>query len=109
MIMLDIKDSIDNAKADVASKSKLKASKEAKAADLKSQLQATIETLAEDKKTLTDLKSECHEKGLSYTEKQRMRTDEIEAIETAIEILSSGDVSLLQVSRQRGRSFLQVS
>jgi len=109
MILLDLKDSIENAEADIASKTKLKASKEAKAADLKAQLQATIETLAEDKKTLKDLTSECHEKGLSYTEKQRMRTDEIEAIETAIEILSSGDVSLLQVSRQRGRSFLQVS
>merc|ERR1719313_2259941 len=110
MILFDLKDSIENAEADIASKTKLKASKEAKAADLKNQLQATIETLADDKKTLRDLKNECHEKGLSYTEKQRMRTDEIEAIETAIEIMSSGDVSFFQVFQEQGHSSLiQVS
>merc|ERR1719396_90227 len=37
--------------------------------------------------------TECFEKTLSYQEKQKLRTEEIEAIGKAIQILSSPDVS----------------
>jgi len=42
---------------------------------------------------LKDLRVEFEEKGKSFKEKQEMRADEIEAIEKAIEILSSPDVA----------------
>jgi len=48
---------------------------------------------AEDEKTLADMEVECKEKGLSFGEKQKLRTEEIEAIQQAIKILQSGDVS----------------
>jgi len=86
-------DLIENGKDDIATKTKLKAEKEEKAASLKAELQSTIKTLEENKKMLADLQAECSEKGLSFEEKQRLRAEEIEAIEKAIEILSSDDVS----------------
>merc|ERR1719443_762453 len=93
MIVQDLVDTIENGEEDIATKSKLKEEKTAKAAELKAELQSTIKSLEEDKQTLANLKVECSEKGLSFEEKQRLRAEEIEAIEKAIEILSGEDVS----------------
>merc|ERR1719486_1467220 len=93
MIVQDLVDTIENGKEDIATKTKLQEEKVAQAAELKAELQGTIKTLEEDKHTLANLKVECSEKGLSFEEKQRLRAEEIEAIEKAIEILSGDDVS----------------
>jgi len=111
MIVNDLTDSIENANDDVAAKTKLKGEKEAKAAQLKGELQTTIDVLKQDKITLKDLKTECHQKGLSFHEKQTMRSEEIEAIEQASEIMQSEAVSFIQMGQQRGRasSLLQIA
>jgi len=71
------------------------------------QLQEKKKILAEDKKELKqtqtdrdndaqylkELKLECEEKGKSFDEKQDLRTEEVEAIQKAIDILSSDDVT----------------
>merc|ERR1719321_1952668 len=49
MIVNDLTDSIENANDDVAAKTKLKGEKEAKAAQLKGELQTTIDVLKQDK------------------------------------------------------------
>merc|ERR1719443_1438772 len=93
MIVQDLTDSIDNAHEDVESKTASKQGKAAEAAEDKKQLAATLECKATDEKTLSDMKTECLQKGLSFEEKQQLRVEEIEAIEKAIEILSSEAVS----------------
>merc|ERR1719443_1390361 len=93
LIVQDLTDSIENAHEDVESKTASKQGKAAEAAEDKKQLAATLECKATDEKTLSDMKTECLQKGLSYEEKQQLRVEEIEAIEKAIEILSSEAVS----------------
>jgi len=44
-------------------------------------------------KTLDDLNIECREKELSFIEKQRLRTDEVEAISKAVDVLNAPSVS----------------
>merc|ERR1719159_2064582 len=43
--------------------------------------------------TLKDMKVECTEKSISFEEKQKLRQEELEAIEKAIEILDSPEVA----------------
>merc|ERR1719409_860388 len=93
MVVQDLVDSIENSKESIEEKKITKARKEEKAAQDKKELAATITMKAEDEKTLSDMEVECKEKGLSFGEKQKLRTEEIEAIQQAIKILQSGDVS----------------
>merc|ERR1719262_1883576 len=83
MIKQDLTDSIENAKKDVEEKTALKAQKTE---------QATKDMKAANEKTLADTQTECNEKDMSFQEKQDLRTQEIEAINKAIEILSSPEV-----------------
>merc|ERR1719387_2179752 len=69
-----------------------KARKEEKAASDKKELASTKTMKAEDEKTLSDMQVECKEKQLSFDEKQKLRAEEIEAIQQATKILKSGDV-----------------
>jgi hypothetical protein len=93
MVVQDLIDSIENSNQSIEEKTVTKARKEEKAAQNKKQLAATIAMKKEDEKTLAEMEVECKEKGLSFEEKQQLRTEEIEAINQAIKILKSGDVS----------------
>ena len=64
-------------------KTKLKAEKEAAVGQLKGELESTKTVLAENKSMLADMGAECKQKGMSFEEKQRMRTEEI-AVSTSI-------------------------
>merc|ERR1719393_66593 len=93
MIVTDLVDSIENSNASIDEKTATKARKEEQTAENKKSLAATIQSKKEDEKTLADMTVECEEKKLSYGEKQQLRTEELEAIGQAVEILKSGDVS----------------
>merc|ERR1719310_397973 len=93
MVVQDLVDSIENANQSIEEKKVTKARKEEKAASDKKELAATISMKKDDEKTLSEMQVECKEKGLSFGEKQQLRTEEIEAIAQAIKILQSGDVS----------------
>jgi len=93
MVVQDLTDSIENSNQTIEEKKITKARKEEKAASDKKELASTIAVKAEDEATLKDMQIECEQKKLSYGEKQQLRTEEIEAIQQAIKILSSGDVS----------------
>jgi len=93
MVVQDLIDSIENSNQSIEEKTVTKARKEEKAAQNKKELAATIAMKKEDEKTLAEMEVECKEKGLSFEEKQQLRTEEIEAINQAIKILKSGDVS----------------
>jgi len=93
MVIQDLTDTIENAKADIASKSiDLEKKKERKGVATK-ELGVVTADHAQDVKFLSDLKAECSEKGESFKEKQQLRTEEIAAIQKAIEILSSEAVA----------------
>merc|ERR1719502_272 len=92
MVVQDLVDSIENSEATIEEKKVTKARKEEKAASDKKELASTKTMKAEDEKTLSDMQVECKEKQLSFDEKQKLRTEEIEAIQKATDILKSGDV-----------------
>merc|ERR1719269_568903 len=93
MVVQDLVDSIENSNQSIEEKTVTKARKEEKAAQNKKELAATVAMKKKDEKTLAEMEVECKEKGLSFEEKQQLRTEEIEAINQAIKILKSGDVS----------------
>jgi len=110
MIVQDLTDSIENNKRDVGEKSVQKENKAESLARSKKELNQVTASKKEDETTLKDLKSECFEKKLSYDDKQQLRSEEIEAVQKAIEILSdpeamSGVKHLNLV--QQGSSFAQ--
>merc|ERR1719482_73094 len=89
----DLADSIENAKDDSSTKTKLRAEKQSEAAAKKKELAATTRVMNEDKATISDMHAECTEKDRSFTEKQALRAEEIQALEKAIEVLSGQAVS----------------
>eukprot|EP00928_Gymnodinium_smaydae_P054004 TRINITY_DN37857_c0_g1_i1.p1 TRINITY_DN37857_c0_g1~~TRINITY_DN37857_c0_g1_i1.p1 ORF type:complete len:723 (-),score=210.08 TRINITY_DN37857_c0_g1_i1:141-2309(-) len=93
MIKQDLSDSIEIATKDISEKSAEKERKvEAAAAD-KKRLAATQATKKSNEDTLAELSTECKEKRFSFDEKQQLRGEEIEAIQKAVEILSSPEVA----------------
>merc|ERR1719219_400528 len=93
MVIADLTDSIENSEKEIEAKTVDKEQKAAKSAQNKKQLAATVADKSENEKLLKSTKTECSEKKLSFAEKQKLRTEELEAIAKAIEILSSDDVS----------------
>merc|ERR1712048_488740 len=62
-------------------------------ADAESDLQDTTTTRDADQAYLNDLVATCEQKASDFESRQQLRAEEIEAIEKAIEIISSGAVS----------------
>merc|ERR1719421_1375810 len=115
MLVQDLTDSFENAEQDIKDKTALKEEKLAKAAEDKKQLATTAQLKADDEETLSAMVAECTQKKLSFEEKQALRADELEAIEKAIEIISSEAVSgaaekhlALTQSQKAGTAMLQI-
>merc|ERR1719498_732866 len=62
-------------------------------ADAEGDLKDTTDTMEEDKKYLADLTATCEQKASDFESRQQLRAEEIEAVEKAIEIVSSGAVA----------------
>jgi hypothetical protein len=93
MVMLDLADAEANYQKDSEEKTAEKERKEEAAAENKKQLAATKDIKAANEKSLAETTTECGEKGMSFEEKQDLRTEEIEAIGKALEILNSPEVT----------------
>jgi uncharacterized protein YoxC len=93
MVRQDLTTSIENAKDSIGTKSALKSDKQSKAAELTKQAASLAEVKASDEKLFSDTKVECAEKSESFEEKQQLRAEEIQALEKAIDILSSDEVA----------------
>merc|ERR1719311_1351104 len=93
MLMQDLKAQIDQATQDRDEKAETKAKKLQAKADAEGDLQDTITTRDADQKYLADLTATCEEKASDFESRQQLRAEEIEAIEKAIEIISSAAVS----------------
>merc|ERR1719476_778231 len=93
MLMQDLTAQIAQAKKDREEKSEIKAKKLQAKADAEGELQDTTTTRDADQKYLDDLRATCSQKAADFESRQQLRTEELEAIQKAIEILSSEVVS----------------
>merc|ERR1719324_582433 len=114
MLIQDLKAQITAATADREEKAQEKATKLQGAAEDKGTLGDTTATRDADDKYLSDLVSTCTQKSTDFENRQQLRSDELAAIEKAIEIISSGAVSgnadkHLPSLVQKPPSFLQIS
>merc|ERR1719272_1028954 len=93
MLTQDLKANLGAAASARTEKSEAKAKAFQNSADAKGDLQDTTTTRDEDSKYLADLTATCEQKSSDFASRQQLRAEEIEAVEKAIEILSSGAVS----------------
>merc|ERR1719265_392125 len=116
MLAQDLTAQIETATEDREAKAREKASKLQQAAEEKGDLADTTATRDADQVYLDDLVATCSQKSSDFESRQQLRTEELEAIAKAVEILSSGDVSgnadkylpsFVQV--KKAVSFMQVS
>ena len=93
MQVSSLRSDVKKAKMESEMKASLKAQREEDKASADSNLADATATHKEDKKFLADLTAECTMKTNDFQKRQVMRQGEIEAIEKAIEIMSSDDVT----------------
>merc|ERR1719380_579453 len=115
MLIQDLTAQIETATEDREAKAQEKASKLQKAAEDKGDLADTTATRDADQTYLDDLVAECTQKSSDFESCQQLRTDELAAIDKAIEILASGSVSgaadkhLPGLIQTKSVSFIQLS
>merc|ERR1719355_557008 len=73
----------------IHAKTSLKKKAEEDAAKAKGDLADTEATLAEDEKYLSDLQVMCEQKSAEFAIRQKLRAEELEALDEAIEIITS--------------------
>jgi uncharacterized protein YoxC len=93
LMMMELKDSISAAESMRGEKAKIKATREETAAAAKGDLAGTTSAKAEDTAYLEDLNAQCEQKSNDFQSRQQLRAEELEAIQKAIEIISSPDVA----------------
>merc|ERR1719506_2414920 len=93
LMMMELKDSISAAESMRGQKAKIKAGREETAASAKGDLAGTVSAKDEDTAYLDDLNAQCEQKSNDFQARQQLRTEELEAIMKAIEIISSPDVA----------------
>lgn len=113
MMQQSLTDKIEGDTATRSSKVSQKKGKEQAAAEAKGELAETQNTLAEDIKYLEDLKQLFEQKKTDYAARQELRAGELEALDKAIEIISSGAVAgsadtHLPSFYQRGTALVQL-
>merc|ERR1719333_155204 len=93
MLMQDLKAEIAQAEKARDEKAESKAKALQAKADAIGDLKDTTTTRDEDQKYLDELVATCEQKASDFESRQQLRAEEIEAINKAIEIISSGDVA----------------
>jgi chemotaxis protein histidine kinase CheA len=93
MLMQDLNAQIAQGTKDRDEKAESKAKALQAKADAEGDLKDTTTTRDEDQKYLDELVATCEQKASDFESRQQLRAEEIEAIEKAIEIISSGAVS----------------
>jgi len=113
---LHLKNTLDAANGDLTQKTETKAQRAADSAEAKGQLADAQTALAAAEKYMTDVTQTFRQKTQAFEANQQVRTEELVAINMAIEIISGGAVSgsaekhlLTLVQRPKAVSFLQVS
>lgn len=104
MLVQDLQASSSNAQAMRQEKVQMKAKDSQSSASLRGDITDTTTTKAADEKFLTDTEATCRQKETDFEERQKLRVDEIVAIQKAIEILQDMTAPHIQtVLLDRGR------
>ena len=93
LLMTSLKNQLATSEEAKAEKTLFKSKAEQDLATAKSDLQETQKTLAADTKYRQDLQTECREKADEFKKSQALRTEELEAISMATEIISGKSVA----------------
>jgi len=93
MMMQDLTDEVERAEKLRGRKMKTKGQRQEDSATAKGELASTTASRDEDQKYLDDLVSGCTMKSADFESRQKLRGEELVAIEKAIEIIGSGAVS----------------
>jgi chromosome segregation ATPase len=93
MMMQDLTDEVERAEAEISRKKKTKASRMEDAAGAKGDLADTTASKEADTKYLEDTVAGCTQKSSDFADRQKLRAEELVAVEKAIEILGSDSVS----------------
>jgi len=93
MLISDLKAQIDEATTDRDEKAGRKAKKLQAKADAEGDLTDTTTTMEADKKYLSELVATCEQKARDFVSRQQLRREELEAVQKAIEIISSSAVA----------------
>merc|ERR1719191_2539846 len=93
MLAADLKNQLDTANTARTQKAEAKAKALQAEADAKGALADTTGTMEADSKYAADLTATCEQKSTDFANRQILRAEEIEAVEKAIEIMSSGAVT----------------
>jgi chromosome segregation ATPase len=110
-IMQQLADNIENAEFEIAKKTKHRAQTAEEKAQLEGDLAQTIQDRDEDQKYLDDTVALCTQKTADFESRQKLRSEELDAISKAIEIIGSQAVAgsgdkhlpaLLQIRKKSG-------
>merc|ERR1719277_1439967 len=93
MMMQDLTAQNEQSEADRSETTSFRATAAQNKADTESDLKETTTSMEEDKHYLQEMTATCNQKASDFESRQELRAGEIEAIEKAIEILSSADVA----------------
>ena len=93
LMMTSLKNQLATSEEAKAEKTLFKSKAEQDLATAKSDLEETQKTLAADKKYRQDLQTECRDKADEFKKSQALRTEELEAISLATEIISGKSVA----------------
>merc|ERR1719272_1327776 len=93
MTAQQLTDQIEAANRERKAKKSTKAKREADKANAEGDAADTTGTLNEDEKYLSDLTATCTQKAADFAKRQELRQGELDAINKAIEIMSSDSVS----------------
>merc|ERR1712008_568476 len=92
MLIQDLTAQVEQTTQDRTEKAETKAKKLQAKADAEGELTDTTTTRDADQKYLDDLTATCEQKATDFESRQQLRTEELEAVAKAIEIVSSGAV-----------------
>lgn len=93
LLMQELTNEVNSAKADRSAKAKAKAGHLQAKATAEGDLSDTTTTKAADTKYLQDLTATCEQKAGAFEKRQNLRIEELEAIQTAIDIIAGGAVA----------------
>lgn len=113
LLMTDLKADTEDASKDRTEKAELKAEKLEAKAQAESDVKDTTSVMNSDKAYLAETQATCTSKANDFSSRQKLRADEISAIEEAIKILSSSSVTgnaekYLPSLMQKGRALSQL-
>lgn len=92
-LMQQMADNVENAKHEISKKTTLRAETQQAKAEAEGDLSSTMQERDEDRTYLADTEALCHLKTSDFNSRQQLRSEELDAIRKAMEIIGSGAVA----------------